>query len=128
MKHLFKAQKLGWAQEQEIVEFDADAYSKEEATEQFKPYQDFNQKGYPYTGYEKDDTKYHHFSYLGTYEDNDLPDFSNEKRFLGNIEWYCDECNDRLDFQIGFNDHNLTWTCTKCGHINNISADEIIWE
>lgn len=37
MKHVFKAQKLGWNKEKEGVWFDADEYTVEEARAQFCP-------------------------------------------------------------------------------------------
>ena len=55
MRHVFKAQKLGYGDDKtEGVWFDADDYTKEEAEAEFKPYQGVTQKGYDYTGYEYD--------------------------------------------------------------------------
>lgn len=48
MRHVFKATKIGWDEEQEGVWFDSDFYSKEEAEAEFKPYQGTTQRGYPY--------------------------------------------------------------------------------
>lgn len=73
MKHLFKATKLGWAQEQEGIWFDSDTYSEEEAKAQIKEYQGITQNGYPYTGYEFDEQKYYDVTYLGEFEDDELP-------------------------------------------------------
>lgn len=73
MKHLFRATKLGWKKEQEGVWFDSDKYSKKEAEKEFKPYEGTTQRGYPYTGYEFDGQKYHDVTYLGEFEDDDLP-------------------------------------------------------
>lgn len=73
MKHLFIATKLGWKAEKEGVWFDSDQYSKEEATAQFKPYDGTTQRGYPYTGFEFDGQKYHDFTYLGEFEDDEMP-------------------------------------------------------
>lgn len=73
MKHLFRATKLGWGKDQEGVWFDSDQYSKEEAEKEFKPYEGTTQRGYPYTGYEFDGQKYHDVTYLGEFEDDDLP-------------------------------------------------------
>lgn len=80
MKHVFKATKLGWNKEKEGVWFDSDQYSKDEAEAEFKPYQGMTQKGYPYTGYEYDGQKYHDVTYLGEFEDNELP--QNDTDFL----------------------------------------------
>lgn len=73
MKHLFKATKLGWAKEQEAIWFDADEYTEEEAKEQIKTYQGVTQRGYDYTGYEFDGQQYHDVTYLGEFEDDNLP-------------------------------------------------------
>ncbi len=73
MKHLFKATKIGWKKEKEGVWFDSDDYSKEEAEAEFKPYQGATQRGYSYTGYERDGQKYHDVTYLGEFEDDELP-------------------------------------------------------
>ena len=73
MRHVFKATKIGWDEEKEGVWFDSDQYTKEEAEAEFKLYQGTTQRGYPYTGYEYDDVKYHDYTYLGEYEDDDMP-------------------------------------------------------
>ena len=77
MKHLFRATKLGWAQEQEGVWFDTNEYTKEEAKSQFNRYEGTTQKGYPYTGFEYDGQKYHDVTYLGEFEDDKLPKDTN---------------------------------------------------
>lgn len=43
-------------------------------------------------------------------------------RFPG-IEWYCDNCNDHLNQQDGFDDHLPVWQCRKCGHLNPIDEE-----
>ncbi len=73
MRHVFKATKLGWNSEKEGVWFDSDQYSAEEAQAEFKPYQGVTQRGYPYTGYEYDGQKYHDVTYLGEFEDDEMP-------------------------------------------------------
>lgn len=73
MKHLFKATKIGWSKEQEGVFFDTEDYTEEEAKAQFQPYQGVTQRGYDYTGYEYDGQKYHDVTYLGEFEDDELP-------------------------------------------------------
>lgn len=45
MRHVFKAKRIGWDEEQEGVWFDSDQYTKEEAEAEFKPYQGRTQKG-----------------------------------------------------------------------------------
>ncbi len=74
MRHVFKAKKLGWGDDKtEGIWFDADDYTKEEAEAEFKPYQGVTQRGYDYTGYEYDGERYHHYTYLGEFEDDDMP-------------------------------------------------------
>lgn len=73
MKHLFKATKMGWKGEKEGVWFNSDDYSKEEAEAEFKPFQGTTERGYPYTGYERDGQKYHDVTYLGEFKDDELP-------------------------------------------------------
>ena len=60
MKHLFKATKMGWAKEKEGIYFDSSTFTAED-------------RGYPYTGYEYDGQKYHDVTYLGEFEDDELP-------------------------------------------------------
>lgn len=73
MKHLFKATKIGWEKKQDAVWFDSDHYSKEEACSEFKTYKGTTQRGYDYTGYEYDGQKYHDVTYLGEFEDDEMP-------------------------------------------------------
>ena len=80
MRHVFKATKIGWDEEQEGVWFDSDFYSKEEAEAEFKPYQGTTQRGYPYTGYEYDGEQYHDVTYMGEFDDDDLPQNDTEAR------------------------------------------------
>ena len=73
MRHLFKATKLGWAEEKEVIWFDSDYYTKEEAESKIKPYDGITQRGFPYVGYEFDGQKYHDVTYLGEFEDDCMP-------------------------------------------------------
>lgn len=73
MKHVFKATKLGWGKEQDGVWFSSDDYSAEEAKAEFKSYEGTTQRGYSYTGYEYDGQKYHDVTYLGEFEDDNVP-------------------------------------------------------
>lgn len=73
MKHVFKATKMGWDSEKEGVWFDSDHYTADEAKAEFKTYKGTTQRGYPYTGYEYDGQKYHDVTYLGEFEDDELP-------------------------------------------------------
>lgn len=78
MRHVFRATKIGWDSGQEGVWFDSEKYTKEEAEAEFIPFQGVTQRGYPYTGYEYDGQKYHHYTYLGEFEDDDMPGFNGE--------------------------------------------------
>ena len=42
------------------------------------------------------------------------------------VDWYCDECDEYLNDQAGFDDGNSTWTCVHCGQQNNISSEAIL--
>ena len=54
----------------------------------------------------------------------ELEDKKMSERFPG-IDWWCDHCGAYLNNKKGFNDHKYTWKCTKCGHKNSISRDNI---
>lgn len=71
---------MGWDEEKEGIWFDADQYSVEEARAEFKPFKGTTQRGYPYTGYEYDGQKYHDVTYLGEFEDDEVP--RNNTEFL----------------------------------------------
>ena len=73
MKHVFKATKLGWEKEKEGIWFDSDDYTAQEARDEFKPYEGTTQRGYSQTGYEYDGQKYHDVTYLGEFEDDEVP-------------------------------------------------------
>ena len=73
MKFVFRATRLGWDEQQDGIWFDSDLYTKEEAEAQIKPYNGTTQRGYPYTGYEFDGERYHHYTYLGEFEDDKMP-------------------------------------------------------
>ena len=73
MKHVFKATKLGWEKEKEGIWFDSDDYTAQEVRDEFKPYEGTTQRGYSYTGYEYDGQKYHDVTYLGEFEDDEVP-------------------------------------------------------
>ncbi len=73
MRHVFKATKLGWDSKKEGIWFDSDYYSKEDAEKEFKPYDGTTMRGYSYTGYEYGGEKYHDYTYLGEFEDDEMP-------------------------------------------------------
>lgn len=41
-------------------------------------------------------------------------------------DWYCARCKDCLSELIGFDDNIFIWKCTRCGHKNSISKDNLI--
>lgn len=41
--------------------------------------------------------------------------------------WFCDNCNDLLNEQSGFSYDCKTWECKKCGHLNYIDSNNIIY-
>lgn len=43
-------------------------------------------------------------------------------------DWYCDECDTYMNSQHGFTTSDGEWTCTKCGHINDVSENNILDE
>ena len=73
MSHVFRATKIGWEREQEVIWFDSGLYTREQALAEFKPFQDHTLRGYPYQGYTYDGQKYHDVMYLGECEDDQMP-------------------------------------------------------
>ena len=49
-----------------------------------------------------------------------------ESEILGGVAWYGDACGELLNRQAGFTDVPCWWRCTKCGHINGTTENEII--
>ena len=41
------------------------------------------------------------------------------------FEWFCDNCNDYLNKQKGFENNDGKWICIKCGHVNIISKEKL---
>lgn len=52
------------------------------------------------------------YVYEGDDTESKFPDFY----------WYCDRCDDLLNDQEGFDDHLETWTCKRCGKVNQIDG------
>lgn len=76
MRHVFVATKMGWAKERDCIWFDADYYTQEEAEAQFVPVNMWVEKNghdVPFTAYEYDGVTYHHFYYLGLYDEDNMP-------------------------------------------------------
>lgn len=73
MQHVFKVKKLGWDEEEEGITFDADVYSEEEVKSAFEEYEGTTMDGYPYIGYEYDGERFHDVTYLGVFEDDEVP-------------------------------------------------------
>lgn len=49
-----------------------------------------------------------------------------DKGELEDYDWYCDNCRARLDYQDGFDTRCGEWKCTECGHVNEISLDQVV--
>ena len=45
--------------------------------------------------------------------------------FGSDVTWYCDGCNSVLNDQEGFNTYSGTWECTECGHINDVTDNNV---
>lgn len=46
-----------------------------------------------------------------------------------NATWYCDCCDETMNFQVGFTCEYGTWTCTRCGYVNDVTPSNIImWD
>ena len=85
MNHVFRAKRMGWEEKREGIHFNADYYTQEEATAQFKPVQGTTRDGFPYVGYEYGGVKYHNFQYLGVFPQNAMP--RNDDEYLA---WLID--------------------------------------
>ncbi len=82
MKHVILAIRMGWDEEKEVITFDADQFTKEEAMAQFEEYIGRKDGIYPYTAYQYNGTKYYKIQYIGKVADNKVP--RNEKE----IQYY----------------------------------------
>jgi len=47
---------------------------------------------------------------------------------LSEYDWFCDECHEYLNTQIGFDAYCGYWTCLSCGNSNKIGKSEIIFD
>ena len=88
MRHLFRITKQGYSGETEVVWFDADHYSKEEAEEQFVEFEDYTQNGYPYKGYEYQGERLYEVFYMGLFEDDEMPHNTEEY-----VDWLIKQKN-----------------------------------
>lgn len=77
MKHVFIATQKGWDQKKDVIWFDADQYSQDEAESQFEEKEGQTEKAnglmYPYKYYEYDGVEYHDYYYKGLFEDDEMP-------------------------------------------------------
>lgn len=77
LAHFFIGTRLGWGEEKDVIWFDADLYTEEEAFAQFKPIKGETLKAngyyYDYTAYEYDGIKYHDLSYHGVHDFDNRP-------------------------------------------------------
>ena len=46
--------------------------------------------------------------------------------FDKDCDWYCDDCDAHLNNQAGFNTLSGSWTCTKCGWVNDVTENNIL--
>jgi len=75
-KHCFVAKRMGWNAERDMILFDSNLYTQEEAFAQFKKVKKETLKNnhwYPYTAYEYNGVMYHDVGYLGIHDENNLP-------------------------------------------------------
>ena len=75
-RHVFIATRLGWDENKDVVWFDADKYTREEAESHFVPVACMTEKkvGYvPYTAYDYDGVRYHDFHYVGLRDEENMP-------------------------------------------------------
>ena len=42
------------------------------------------------------------------------------------VFWFCDSCETYLNVQPGFTTKKKTWTCTECGHKNDVTGQNIL--
>lgn len=42
------------------------------------------------------------------------------------IDWYCDSCNSYINDQVGFTDNKRLWVCDNCGHVNELTKENIL--
>ena len=47
---------------------------------------------------------------------------------LNDYDWYCNECNEYLNNQTGFNENRGVWYCKNCGECNPIHEADILDE
>ena len=40
--------------------------------------------------------------------------------------WFCDNCHELLNYQPGFDCSKGIWKCKSCGHINDVSENNIL--
>ena len=73
MKHLIRTEREGKGGEKEGIWFDADEYTLEEARAEFEQYEETDQDGESYTGYEYDGDRFDSVIYLGKFEDEEMP-------------------------------------------------------
>lgn len=49
-----------------------------------------------------------------------------EEDFLnGYVFWFCDQCDEFLNVQNGFDPECKVWKCTVCGHANDITDENL---
>ena len=48
------------------------------------------------------------------------------KKRMSDYDWYCDNCNSKLNSQAGFSYDCGVWYCTNCGSANAINSENIL--
>ena len=48
------------------------------------------------------------------------------KEKLFGVFWFCDKCEAFLNVQQNFTTKDKTWKCTECGHVNDVTNNNII--
>lgn len=91
MKHLYRATVMGFEKKQEMIYFDSDYYTREEADAQFKRFRGVNSRGYGYTGFEYDGQRYHDVTYIG--EVDTLPEYGQ------NLHELCEKAGTKAVFE-----------------------------
>ena len=77
MKHVILAIPMGWDKNKQVITFDADQFTREEAMAQFEEFNGRKDGMHLYTAYKYNGTKYYKIQYIGKVPDNKVP--RNEK-------------------------------------------------
>lgn len=73
-------------------------------------------------------TGYSHSTYQVPTYDDDVERRLKYHVYNKNIDWYSDNCKERLDLQERFSRKYRTWVCKKCGYKNIIDYTVVDWK